>query len=107
MHIFPEAQRGTGEGHYDWDLAPGSTMTNADIEAMVLYHKGKRLMLRYKGGSQKITVPSGVPIVTFAPGDRSLLSAGTQVFVLVQPAADGTLTALRIAAGKNGLKPPM
>jgi hypothetical protein len=22
--VFPEAARGTGEGHYDWDLAPGA-----------------------------------------------------------------------------------
>ncbi len=107
VHIFPEAQRGTGEGHYDWDLAPGSTMTNADVAATVLYHKGKQLMLRYKGGTQKITVPNGVPIVTFSPGDRSLLTAGTQVFVLVQPGADGSLTALRIIAGKDGMTPPM
>lgn len=60
-----------------------------------------------RGGSQKITVPSGVPIVTFEPGDRSLLSAGTRVFMLVEPAADGSLMALRIAAGKDGINPPM
>ncbi len=107
VHIFPEAQRGTGEGHYDWDLLPGSTMTNADVAATVVYHKGKQLMLRYKGGSQKITVPNGVPIVSFAPGDRSLLTPGTQVFVLLQPEADGNLTALRIIAGKDGITPPM
>jgi len=22
VHIFPESMRGTGEGHYDWDLKP-------------------------------------------------------------------------------------
>ena len=27
VHIFPEAMRGTGEGHYPWDLRPQSTMT--------------------------------------------------------------------------------
>jgi hypothetical protein len=30
VHIFPEAMRGTGEGHYPWDLRPQSTMTNAN-----------------------------------------------------------------------------
>ncbi len=107
VHIFPEAQRGTGEGHYAWDLAPGSTMTNANIEATVEYHKGKELTLNYKGGTQKIMVPAGVPIVAFAPGDRSLLEPGTQVFIIVEAAADGSLTALRISAGKDGVKPPM
>ncbi|MBV8330665.1 MAG: hypothetical protein JOZ61_09395, partial [Verrucomicrobia bacterium] len=29
VHIFPEVMRGTGEGHYPWDLRPQSTMTNA------------------------------------------------------------------------------
>ena len=24
VHIFPESMRGTGEGHYDWDLMPKS-----------------------------------------------------------------------------------
>ena len=28
VHIFPESMRGTGEGHYDWDLMPKSKMTN-------------------------------------------------------------------------------
>jgi hypothetical protein len=32
VHIFPEAMRGTGEGHYTWDLRPQSTMTNANVE---------------------------------------------------------------------------
>jgi hypothetical protein len=27
VHIFPESMRGTGEGHYPWDLRPQSTMT--------------------------------------------------------------------------------
>src|SRR6185436_9447886 len=31
IHIFPENMRGTGEGHYDWDLRPNSKMTNANV----------------------------------------------------------------------------
>src|SRR6266851_4354128 len=27
VHVFPEAMRGTGEGHQSWDLRPQSTMT--------------------------------------------------------------------------------
>src|SRR5690348_5228126 len=26
--VFPESMRGTAEGHYSWDLSPGSSMTN-------------------------------------------------------------------------------
>jgi hypothetical protein len=35
IHIFPEAARGTGEGHRPWDLMPGSTMTNANVDSEV------------------------------------------------------------------------
>src|SRR5690349_4482632 len=27
--VFPESARGSNEGHYSWDLQPGSMMTNA------------------------------------------------------------------------------
>jgi hypothetical protein len=29
VHILPESMRGTGDGHYDWDLKPNAKMTNA------------------------------------------------------------------------------
>ena len=37
VHIFPEAMRGTGEGHYSWDLRPKSTIAyvkggNSDLK---------------------------------------------------------------------------
>jgi hypothetical protein len=35
VHIFPESMRGTGEGHYDWDLKPQSKMTNGNVEQSV------------------------------------------------------------------------
>jgi hypothetical protein len=35
VHIFPEAMRGTGEGHYAWDLQADSTMTNANVEETI------------------------------------------------------------------------
>ncbi len=107
VHVFPESLRGTGEGHYDWDLEPGSSMTNANVDAIVSTNTGEELTLSYKGGSQKIVVPKGVPIVTFTPGDKSLLKPGAKVFIVTEQAADGSLTALRMAVGKDGMKPPM
>lgn len=107
IHLFAEAQRGTGEGHYDWDLEPGSSMTNASVDAIVSTNNGKELTLSYKGGVQKILVPSGVPIVAFQPADTSVLSSGTPIFCITQQASDGRLTAQHISVGKNGMKPPM
>jgi hypothetical protein len=56
VHIFPEAMRGTGEGHYPWDLRPQSTMTNANVEQIVTAVDGQTLTLKYKDGEKKIFV---------------------------------------------------
>jgi hypothetical protein len=53
VHIFPEAMRGTGEGHYPWDLRPQSTMTNANVEQVVTAVDGQTLTLKYKDGEKK------------------------------------------------------
>lgn len=105
--VFPEARRGTGEGHYAWDLAPGTSMTNANIDAAVQSSSGRELTLSYKGGSVKVMVPPDVPVVTFAPADRADLKAGTPVFIVARKAEDGTTDALFIAVGKDGVAPPM
>ncbi len=94
------------EGHGPWETEPGATMTNANIAKTVKAISGHDLTLEYKGGSQTILVPEGVPIVTTVPADRTLLAPGTYVFIAAQAAADGTLTALRIQASKDGVKPP-
>jgi hypothetical protein len=43
VHIFPEAMRGTGEGHRPFDLGPGSSMTNGNIQARVDAASGPKL----------------------------------------------------------------
>ena len=104
--VFPEAARGTGEGHTAWDLQPGSTMTNATVAEVVAGPQGRALKLRYKDGEKTVAVPDGVPIVTFKPGDRSLLVPGAKVLVTAQT-RDGKPIALRAIAGRNGFAPPM
>lgn len=105
--IFPESARGSGEGHYPWDLMPESTMTNATIESEVASTDGRELTVVAKGEKLKVTIPPGTPIVTVVPGTTALLTPGAHVFVPAQKAADGTLSASRINAGKDGLTPPM
>ncbi|MBS0526605.1 MAG: hypothetical protein JSS04_23450 [Proteobacteria bacterium] len=106
--VFPEAMRGTGEGHYAWDLQPNSMMTNATVATVASASDGQTLKLDYKGGgTQTIKVKPGTPIVTFQPGQRSDARVGAKVFVIAQKAADGTMTAARMAVGKDGLTPPM
>ena len=104
--VFPEAARGTGEGSYAWDLQPGSTMTNATVADLVAAPQGRTLKLKYKDGEKTVLVPLDVPVVTFKPGDRSLLVPGAKVQITAQ-LRDGKPTALRALAGRNGVSPPM
>jgi hypothetical protein len=108
VHIFPEAMRGTGEGHYPWDLQAQSTMTNANVEQTVTGVDGQTLSLKYKDGEKKILVTPATTIVTYAPGNNSEITPGTKIFIAAaKKQADGTLQAPRINYGKNGLTPPM
>ena len=108
VHIFPEAMRGTGEGHYPWDLRPGSTMTNANVEQTVSGIDGQTLSVKYKGGEKKLIVPPDATIVTYTPGDKNELKPGTKVFIAAaKKLPDGTLEAPRVNYGRDGLTPPM
>ncbi|MES2185572.1 MAG: hypothetical protein V4505_13545 [Pseudomonadota bacterium] len=103
--VFPESARGNGEGHRPFDLQPQSTMTNATVADVVAAPDGRRLQLRYKDGEKTLVIPPGAPIVTFRPGDRSLLVPGASVSLTAQEIA-GKPTALRINAGRNGFVLP-
>ena len=81
MHIFREAMRGTGEGHYSWDLRPKSTMTNANIDQVVTAVDGQTLTLNYKDGEKRIFVPADTPIVAYVRGDNNDLKPGAIVFI--------------------------
>jgi hypothetical protein len=108
--VFPEAARGTGEGHFPWDLQPQSTMTNATVAdlaaAPASVRGGQQLKLSYKGGEKTVIVPPNVPVVTFKAATDALLMPGAQVLVNAQE-RNGTPTALRVIAGRNGFTPPM
>lgn len=109
--VFPEAARGVSEGKFPWDLTPESTMINATVATVAAVGAaeggGHTLSLTHKGGTDKVVVPPGVPIVTFQPADRSLLQPGAAVFIVAQKSADGGLAAARVAVGKDGTVPPM
>ena len=107
VHIFPENMRGTGEGHYDWDLRPSSKMTNANVANVVSMGKDRVLTVQYKGGEKKVLVPEDAVVVAFTPADRSELKPGAQVFVNSQRQPDGSLTAPRVNVGLKGQVPPM
>jgi len=108
VHIFPESMRGTGEGHYDWDLKPNTKMTNANVEQTVGGVDGQTLSVKYKDGEKKLLVTPETAVVTYVVGDKSDLKPGIKIFVGAgkkQP--DGSVQTPRITYGKDGLTPPM
>jgi hypothetical protein len=107
VHIFAESMRGSGEGHRPME-APGTTMTNASVDALVQRTDGPLLTLKHKDGVTQVLVPPEAPIVRFDPGDPSLLVPGASVVVFrAVRAADGSLTASRLTVGVNGTRLPM
>ncbi len=104
VHIFPEAMRGTGEGHYPWDLRPQSTMTNANVEQVGAGVDGQTLTLK---GEKKIFVPADTPIVIYEPGDKTDLKPGAKVFIIAAKQPDGTLQGRAWRVGRDGVTPPM
>jgi hypothetical protein len=108
VHIFPESMRGTGEGHYDWDLKPNTKMTNANVEQTVNGVDGPTLTVKYKDGEKKLMVTPETAVVTYVVGDKSDLKPGTKIFVGAgKKNANGTVETPRITYGKDGLTPPM
>ena len=106
VHIFPESMRGTGEGHYDWDLKPNTKMTNANVDQTVNGNDGQTLSVKYKDGEKKILVTPETAVVTYVPGSKDDLKPGTRIFVgAAKKQPDGTLQTPRITYGRNGAGP--
>jgi hypothetical protein len=133
--IFPEAMRGTGEGHYDWDV-PGvvaaaggggsgsnamtngivqSAMTNGTVQGQSAMTNGTGSAGAGKPGETTLTISykGGV--------SKVLVPVGTPI-VRFEPTERATLAAGQkvfavttpdapnakfVAIGKNGLTPPM
>ena len=108
IHIFPEAMRGTGEGHRPWDLVPNSTMTNATVDSEVAISDGQKLVLKYKDGEKTFIVPANVIVVTYAPATMADVKSGEKVFVAAaKKMPDGTLDAPNLTVSRGGVSPPM
>lgn len=124
--IFPESMRGTGEGHYEWDV-PGvvasrgggavessamtngtveshSAMTNGTVSSNEASSGGRTLTISYKDGTANVTVPEGTPIVRFEPTERPSLAVGQKVYAVIP---QGATSAGFVAMGKDGVTPPM
>lgn len=106
VHVFPPGQK-MGEGHYPWDLKPGSNMTNGTIDNVVTGVKGREVDVSYPGGHRHVAIPTDIPIVQFGPGDRALVKPGAGVFIGALKGPDGVFITNRVITGANGVNPPM
>jgi len=104
--VFDPRMRGTGDGHYPWDLGANTTMTNGAVGALTGTN-GRTMDVKYQGGEKQITVPEDVPIVLLTPADRSIVKPGARTVVFAEQGADGNLVAKRMIVGVNGTVPPM
>ena len=108
VHIFPEAQRGTGEGFRAWDLRPNSTMTNATVAETVAGTDGQNILVKYKDGEKKVVVGADTPIVAFVTGNKDELKPGAKIIIFgATKKDDGSLETSRIGVGRDGITPPM
>src|SRR5687767_5674550 len=117
VHVFAEDLRGTGEGHFPWDLVKEpNTMTNATIAEIEEVGDQRELQVRYKQGegeqktegSQAIYVPDDLSVVKMEKAsDRSVLKPGKEAFLVVRDGADGSRTVLAVVVGDEGATPPM
>ena len=118
VHIFAEDLRGTGEGHYPWDLIKDpNMMTNATIAEIEEVSPAERqLRLTYREGEgenavqgeQVITVPDFVDVVFLEKSeDPALFLPDRRVFLFAQKEEQGPPTAIAVAVGVDGAIPPM
>lgn len=105
VRIFHESLRGIGEGQRPWNVKPDGVMTNATVGTVSQSLEGGVIHVKYKEGESDLTVGPDVPVLAYVAGDGSLLKPGAVVLVSAQKQPDGTLTASRVTAEKNGVKP--
>ena len=107
LRIAPEAMRGVAEGQTPWDSMPEATMTNATITGIATVTTGQTVKVKFKDQESEFVVDAQCQVFGYVPGDAALLKPGAAVFMVAQKQPDGKLTAARITAEKDGVKPPM
>jgi hypothetical protein len=107
VHIFPEAMRGTGEGHRPYPPVANGTMTNGTTSgALVAAVEGSIITVKYKDGEKKIIVAPDVPIMRYEIGGKADLKPAAHFTVLAATKKpDGTFEANRINVGRDGAVP--
>ena len=107
LRIAPEALRGAAEGQVPWDSMPDSTMTNATVTGIATVTGGQTVKVKFKDSESEFVVDAQCQVFGYTQGDAALLKPGAAVFIVAQKSPEGKLTAARLTAEKDGIKPPM
>ena len=107
LRIAPEPLRGIAEGQTPWDSQPDAIMTNATVTGIATARIGQTVKVKFKDSESEFTVDGQCLVFGYIQGDKDLLQHGAAVFVVAQKSPEGNLTAARITAEKDGVKPPM
>jgi hypothetical protein len=107
VSVFPEAMRGANEGSHDWDLKPGSRMTNATAGEIVAKPEGRVITLTFQGKTQKLVVPENASVTAIAPVDKDNVKVGAKAVVFGMRDTAGALTSGLVGVTKDGALPPL
>jgi hypothetical protein len=105
LRIAPEASRGVAEGQSAWDTIPDSTMTNATVTGIAAAANGHTVKVKFKDQESEFIVDAKCEVFGYVTGDAGLLKPGAAVTIFATKKPDGTITAARVTAEKDGVKP--
>lgn len=123
IRIFPEALRGTGEGHRIMSGSAGNTMTNATVATVgkpvppantmtnatvsKLSDAGtlRSMTLSFKDGEKQVSIPPEVVVIKAEMAERKQLVPGAHIVLSISTQPDGSLSTDRITVGKAGSTP--
>lgn len=105
VHVFPPGVK-VGEGDRFMDEASGTKMTNGTVGQVLHVAGTSELDVAYPGGQRHIVVPSGTPIVSMAPGERTMVRPGIPIAAVTTTGPDGGRVSRYILVGVDGAPPP-
>lgn len=102
--VLPPGMRIT-ELQAPWDTAPGASMNNGPIEAVVDSGSGRDLTLSILDRRVLVRVPAETPLLMPIPASRADLVPNAAVFINAVREEGGQLTANRVTVSKGGVAP--
>jgi Domain of unknown function (DUF5666) len=109
VHIFPEAMRGAGEGHYPWGNQADTTMTNGNVDTFQGVSDGHTIKVSYtdpktkQKGETTILVPPSASVTVIEAAKLSDIKPGATVRIFASKSPDGSM----VARGIQLNPPPM